>query len=902
MAVELVSTVLLGDLLLPQADVRAGQAKLPRPHLPADKATPRERLLPPLKSLSDAVAPSQMVVECGGDGQCGPNVLSFLLGLLRLYAGDGAQLRREIVGYVRDGHVLHTKTLFTWRARPNEYLTCQDLMLENMKRWPVSVLQGREPSVELWCSITEELHAWTDLTFLQLCSSRFGVAVQLIGVDDVGRVDEMMRLMPTEGGEPRALIFVGCWYAQHFIAIVDVDDPPSRSNAGVTETTRLVPRELRDGGSDGSEDSSTQNPLSQVAASQTPHNAVAEPSEPTETVQLRDCLGACVVMLYVTILVRPLVYAHLNGVTTLGAMLPSRNPKQFAMAWARRCCRVCWSARTIPFLVGASAAGMRLYAAPIAHAPETRTICNSPEQRRGWLQRGVRFAWCTLSALQGTPIAAAAAQVVTATAAFIRPPGEMAEVIRLGLTDEPGEFRIGRQTARSVLRRPLLDASRGPPAWKALAKIVEQDMTLADLLWEASKEDERLQGWSERIVPPPLDEIPPELLERLPSFEDERLHTVPFPEEALPYRLPWARLPPSQQPPATSTPPCPRPQQMFSADARERLTKWLQAQQYDLIQINQSLSRGVPAEKIERSHRPAAIAIGQSELEPWARRIVWDCRQSCCHPLQYDVPFSTNLNLDLIERELGCYPDQQLLSFALEGARLQADVELQTILVPHLASLPLGFKSVDAEIRRLEGLSWYEFFDDLPFVPVYVNGQGAVARKLEPDRFRRSTEGGGPRKPTFDRGGVQALSINEAAKILHEPHHWQEDQRPDMQEWIAEQREQNGPNRASAPWRAPRCDLRQSPDRSTAPLQQQHTKWPKERKPSVTSLLVALTVLCAAATFLEQPIYIFSDDAKDYFNQMGMATSELWKMGIVFLDNLDSLAADARLIFISENA
>ena len=31
-------------------------------------------------------------------------------------------------------------------------------------------------------------------------------------------------------------------------------------------------------------------------------------------------------------------------------------------------------------------------------------------------------------------------------------------------------------------------------------------------------------------------------------------------------------------------------------------------------------------------------------------------------------------------------------------------------------------------------------------------------RKLEPDRFRRTTEGNGPRAPTFDASGLQAIS------------------------------------------------------------------------------------------------------------------------------------------------
>ena len=116
-----------------------------------------------------------------------------------------------------------------------------------------------------------------------------------------------------------------------------------------------------------------------------------------------------------------------------------------------------------------------------------------------------------------------------------------------------------------------------------------------------------------------------------------------------------------------------------------------------------------------------------------------------------------------------------------QGVRLDADVELQSVFVPHLGSLPLGYASVAKELRRLHLLSWYDFFDELPFVPMYLNGQGATARKLE-DRYRRTTEGNGPRTPTFDASGLQAISINEASHVHHMPQHFLRDRRPEFQE------------------------------------------------------------------------------------------------------------------------
>jgi hypothetical protein len=68
--------------------------------------------------------------------------------------------------------------------------------------------------------------------------------------------------------------------------------------------------------------------------------------------------------------------------------------------------------------------------------------------------------------------------------------------------------------------------------------------------------------------------------------------------------------------------------------------------------------------------------------------------------------------------------------FYWKGSRFEADVELQTVLVPHLISLPKGFSSVRQELYRLQLEDWYRFFDHIPLWPMYFNGQGAACRKL----------------------------------------------------------------------------------------------------------------------------------------------------------------------------
>jgi len=103
------------------------------------------------------------------------------------------------VQYVRAGRVLDELTQFHWNAPPHEALTVRDLLLENMRSWPANVLDGRSVGVNEWCEITEDVHAWTDLTWVQLCATRFGVKVQLVGVNDVGVVEPIMNVRPAGG-------------------------------------------------------------------------------------------------------------------------------------------------------------------------------------------------------------------------------------------------------------------------------------------------------------------------------------------------------------------------------------------------------------------------------------------------------------------------------------------------------------------------------------------------------------------------------------------------------------------------------------------------------------------------------------------------------------------------------
>ena len=95
------------------------------------------------------------------------------------------------------------------------------------------------------------------------------------------------------------------------------------------------------------------------------------------------------------------------------------------------------------------------------------------------------------------------------------------------------------------------------------------------------------------------------------------------------------------------------------------------------------------------------------EMAEWARDRVWDCRRECCTLSDFRAMPDTHLDLAYLEGRLRHYPDQYLAANILEGVRLDADVELQSVWVPHLTSLPFGYASVGKELRRLRSMGWY---------------------------------------------------------------------------------------------------------------------------------------------------------------------------------------------------
>jgi hypothetical protein len=559
----------------------------------------------------------------------------------------------------------------------------------------------------------------------------------------------------------------------------------------------------------------------------------------------------------------PLVYAHVNGLTLLGAHMCLSSAQRLRTSIAAAEAALA-GAGAVTFLAGRfeEGRGASVYSTPLALSPPAEVVVRSAADRVRRRKAGMAFAWLTLAALAGTPAAHIAGRAVWAVSALRT---EVGDVPGSGLPGVSGTFRFGVSAITSIFDRP--DGLRLAPstADALLESSIRDGFLLRDSLLALS--DDYYAGWAAQIIPPNLADLPLGLIDQLPSFDDSRFDSLSFAPIAEPPKLAKLPLMPQQLPLPPGAPTCiRRPQDLMPAAVWRRVERWLQRTLVDLICIRDH------GDDCERS-RPHALVVGPGELHWWARYRVFDFRRSpaeCATLMDYREPLEHTLNVEFFQKELSDYPNQRILGFIESGVRYRAHVEMQTVLVPHLLSLSKGFGSVAKELKRMSGpeLRWYTHHATFPFWPLYSLGEGCVPRKYE-DRWRRCEEGGGPRKETFDGCGLKALSINEASKTWHMPEHFHFDMRAEWAVFLAA----NG--------------LPATQEAIDALPGNRGTKWERQQMPDIGMVMRNLVVLKRAAWLMGEPVYILGDDAKDYFNHLLNAAEERFKVNTVFLNEGD---------------
>ena len=279
---------------------------------------------------------------------------------------------------------------------------------------------------------------------------------------------------------------------------------------------------------------------------------------------------------------------------------------------------------------------------------------------------------------------------------------------------------------------------------------------------------------------------------------------------------------------------------------------------------------------VRTRRRLAPVVIGQDGFLPAAQGIVWDLRSK--HPdgyylpLDFSTPLPTHLNTSAYFDALGDdYPDQSLRHQVRHGALFFADLDLQIVVCPHLLSLADGFANVDKELRRLRSLGYVEFVNNeestvmydretcdtqlvivaFGILPCRCTPQGTRARKLEPDRPRRISDCGAPRRPCRDSSGALAPSLNDAIGFKS-------------------------------------C------------LRDGTQKFPTESKPRLQTAMRDNAVLQGAARVWREPVLSFNDDTKDCFNQIFLHPSEIWKTSVLWL-KLSDIASECQYTHVIEH-
>ena len=355
---------------------------------------------------------------------------------------------------------------------------------------------------------------------------------------------------------------------------------------------------------------------------------------------------------------------------------------------------------------------------------------------------GKLFAWCTIAALAGCVASDPAGRAVAACVALRSPVRYAADDAALGHTSLSA-FRVGALGATPVLDRPLGLGYLSLSASGALAAGRTAMETLsACLLGEQGEWESEFANWAERPTPPPLADIPPDLLDTLPRFDDARLDVLAFPASPEPPKLDYVPLQPDQaDPPA---PLCPRSAfDLLLPHTVRRVTTWLNSALAHLVCV-----RDLGDECEVRV--PGDMVVSQLDQYEGTRGVVWDFQRSpaeCAVPLRYSQPIDATLNREYLGQRLALYPNQRVVGYVKDGVRLLAAVELHAYFGHHLVSLKKGFKSVASELRRLAGMGWYSFFAAFPIWPCYFNGQGSTSRKSEwwrwHNRGRRAAQGAG---------------------------------------------------------------------------------------------------------------------------------------------------------------
>jgi hypothetical protein len=311
-----------------------------------------------------------------------------------------------------------------------------------------------------------------------------------------------------------------------------------------------------------------------------------------------------VVLLFITALIEPLIFAHVNGYQVLGAELPLSSARSMPMRLLERWAELAFTteAAATTFMIGQYGEnGPRLGVCLLPFVPVAAAVVRSSSRRRHLCSMGSTLMWCTLVSLMGTPLYDPAARALASVAACVGPVTHTADLMHEGERTHP-VFRLGAAPMASMVGLRAVTY-----AYSTVGYWLQRDAGHQQLLRDAllASDDPLLEGWAERIRPPPQELL--DLVQvRLPDMLAVDLLALPFAPVYAPAVTAYLPRMPAQLP---AVPPhCVRSaMELLTPQARVRVHTWLgkalaQLHCIELKQLNCELLR------------PQAIALGQAAM------------------------------------------------------------------------------------------------------------------------------------------------------------------------------------------------------------------------------------------------------------------------------------------------
>ena len=422
--------------------------------------------------------------------------------------------------------------------------------------------------------------------------------------------------------------------------------------------------------------------------------------------------------------------------------------------------------------------------------------------------------------LQNSELRSMIAPAVVKAATMI---GKPIDEATMRVAEGIGSVPITMLETEEIVRVPV-ETQGAIAAWKE--EIDRAHELLREELLSVPEEHPHYQSmmeWMDRIATGNLDELTEEMCQAVREYVDDELINVPFSHRVRAPSTRWTAPMGQRMPPPGFAPRSLH--DILRPWAYEKRKEWYKAQLRDLRAM-------IRDPKSYRRECNWTCVIGEGGFYPDAYGIAWNFGHridGVIQPFDYSEVPKPWLDVDYMMEQMGDeYPDQEILGMLKNGVTYKAEeLEYQIVLNPHMVSLKDGCAYIFDEMVKLTERGWYAMFydyiDNPPCMPERTTTRGARPRPNEPERPRPLSHGGMPMEPQQDESGRWAYSINEASKWLD-----------------AGGRE----------------------------------KWPKEIKPRNTDAMTGLCVLIYLANILGTHVYLFTDDASNFFNQAMLGVSQ----------------------------